>query len=68
MLLTTYWLTSRKEPNMNEPELKTFQVFGHKHGYPWGFNKVIRCATIEEAHEEGELLLDEVVSVKEIAE
>lgn len=53
---------------MNEPELKTYQVFGHKHGFPWGFNKVVRCATIEEAHEEGELLLDEVVSVKEIAE
>ena len=52
----------------DEKPMKTYQVFGHMHGYPWGFNKVVRCATIEEAHEEGGLLLDEVVSVKEIAE
>lgn len=53
---------------MNNPQqMKTFQVFGHLHGYPWGINKVIQAETIEEAHEEGEAILDEVVSVKEIA-
>lgn len=52
---------------MTEPTEKTFQVFGHLHGYPWGFNKIVKAKTIEEAHEEGELLLDEVVSVREIA-
>ena len=30
-------------------------------------NKIVKAKTIEEAHEEGELLLDEVVSVREIA-
>lgn len=52
---------------MTEKALKTYQVFGHMHGYPWGFNKTVQAATIEEAHEEGELILDEVVSVREIA-
>ena len=60
--------SSRKDPIVNNPQqMKTFQVFGHLHGYPWGINKVIQAETIEEAHEEGEALLDEVVSVKEIA-
>lgn len=48
--------------------MKLFQVFGHMHGYPWGVTRTVEAETIEEAHEEGEHMVDEVISVKEISE
>lgn len=45
---------------------KLFHAFGHLHGYPWGVTKTITAATIEEAHEEAESMLDDVVTVTEI--
>lgn len=47
---------------------RIWQVFGHAHGYPYGLTVTVEADTIEEAHEDGEQRLDEVVYVREIAQ